>query len=72
MKVKRLLYTTAAELRYRGAVALSRIVLAEADRFPEADELPDPPETEAGDPDFKVGTSDFSGDLGVPPYRGDK
>lgn len=68
MTMKHLLRRTAVELYVRGSTDLAHQVLAEASGYPEADELPDPPETPPGTVDWKLGTSDFDSDLGVPPY----
>jgi hypothetical protein len=68
MTIRTLLRRTAVELHVRGSVDLAREVLAEASGYPEADRLPDPPETPEGETDWKLGTSDFDSDLGAPPY----
>lgn len=68
MTMQKLLRRTAVELYVRGSVDLAREALAEASNYPEADELPDPPETPEWQTDWKLGTSDFDSDLGVPPY----
>lgn len=70
MTIRTLLRRTAVELHVRGSHDLAREVLAEASGFPEADRLPDPAETPAWQTDWKLGTSDFTGDIGYPPYRG--
>jgi hypothetical protein len=68
MTLRSLLRRTAVELYVRGSTELAHEVLAEASGYPEADVLPDPPETPPGTTDWKLGTSDFDSDLGVPPY----
>lgn len=72
MSMNRLLRRTAVELYVRGSAELARAALAEAANYPEADELPDPPETPEWEMDWKLGTSDFGSDLGVPPYDREK
>ena len=68
MTIRKLLRRTAVELYVRGSTQLAREVLVTASDYPEADELPDPPETPEWQTDWKLGTSDFESDLGVPPY----
>jgi hypothetical protein len=70
MTMRSLLRRTAVELYARGSENLAQDVLAEASGYPEADQLPEPPVTPEGELDWKLGTSDFSADLGFPPYRG--
>ena len=68
MTIRKLLRRTAVELYVRGSTELAREVLASASDYPEADELPESPETPEWETDWKLGTSDFGADLGVPPY----
>lgn len=69
MTIRSILRRTAVELYVRGSKDLADEVLAEASGYPEADRLPDTPVTPAGEVDWKLGTSDFTGDIGYPPYR---
>jgi hypothetical protein len=68
MTIRTLLRRTAVELQVRGSTELAKAVLTESSNYPEADELPEPPQTPEWQTDWKLGTSDFDSDLGYPPY----